>query len=86
MAEQKLASAARDRTRRVRFADERQTLERELRRVCEADAPRTNPASLRRLRRVQVAHSALDRAPVKNTKRGEREAEEGRGERVGWVR
>lgn len=39
MAEQELAPAARDRTRRVRLTDERQALERELRRVREADPP-----------------------------------------------
>ena len=50
--------------RLVRLADERERLKRELRRVCEADAPRAEPSALAALRLVQVfdgvRHRALD--------------------------
>ena len=63
LAEKELARASNPRARLVRLTHEREALECELRRIREADAPRTNPAAVRLLRTVDIPDGSGDAFP-----------------------
>ena len=60
MTKEEVAGLARVCARLVRFADEREALRGEHRRVREADAPRADPAALEGLCFVKVVDCSLD--------------------------
>ena len=67
--DEEVARAADGGAVRVRLADEGERLERELRRVREADAPRAEPRAIGLLHLVEVVGSLRDGSPVEERRR-----------------